>query len=59
MGEMAVQGGGEERGILLCGRDQFTRRNVDACAHCENSTNAWPGKRQAFLGHQKGVAWVT
>lgn len=40
--------GGE--GYLLCGQDQFTRRYVDACLHCENSLSSetpgipWPPK---------------
>lgn len=37
LGGVAVQRDwGEGSGPLLCGRDQFTRRNADACLHCEN-----------------------
>lgn len=50
VGEVAVQGGGEERGSSCVVGDQFTRRNADACLHCENSLSRetpgipWPPK---------------
>lgn len=42
-------------GGLLCGRDQFTRRNVDACLHCENSLSSeTPGIPRPPKGGQLG-----
>lgn len=45
---------GRGKGLLLCGRDRFTRRNVDTYLHLENGVNReMPGIPRPLKGGQR------